>query len=405
MRAAAAAIAFALAVHCSASAQSLETPPSFNAAQLPGIVRIGANYTIESPVRSDGLMRDYVLATPYGQVTVRGDAMLHMRINELIALSRLEKVSRSDAFSRALTEAGLSPLKYTGQLIFHPIKTIGDTLSGVSGLFGRIGSGINNAGKTPDSAVAGVLGVTSERQELAATYGVDPYTDFPPLDAELNRLAEAAALGGLTVTGALMAVPGAAGVVASNLSRADKLNSITIDELARNYTAAQILDLNRGLLAKMGVAPDLSASLLANRNYTPIDLAAMLAALDSMAAVEGRDIFVARAAQADVRATAYFIRREAELMAGEYRRHGAYLRFVSLAGYPFLVTRDGRVVTLAPIDALSWTDTTAAGFEEITAARRQIAPQASGQLRITGQATELAKRRLKAQGWAVMERQ
>ena len=102
--------------------------------------------------------------------------MLRMRSNELVALSLLEKVSTSQSFSRALAEAGLSPLKYTGQLIVNPVKTVGDTLAGIGGMFGRIGSGLHNAGKTQDNAMGSLLGVTSQRRELAAAYGVDPYT-------------------------------------------------------------------------------------------------------------------------------------------------------------------------------------------------------------------------------------
>ena len=108
--------------------------------------------------------------------------------------------------------------------------------------------------------------MTSERRILAATYGVDPYTDFPPLDAKLKQLSEAAALGGLTVTGALLAVPGAAGIVASNLSTANRLNDVGIKELARNYTASQILDLNRERLNAMGISPEMNEALLSNRN-------------------------------------------------------------------------------------------------------------------------------------------
>jgi hypothetical protein len=401
----AAAIALGLVLPAANTAPRIESPPTFNAAQIPGITRVGSNYTVESPVRSDGLLRDYVLATPYGQVAVRGDAMLRMRTNELAALSRLEKVSNSQSFTRALAEAGLSPLKYTGQFIANPVKTLGDTFAGIGGLFGRIHSDINNAGKTQDNAVAGVLGVTSQRRELAAAYGVDPYTDFQPLDAKLKQLSEAAALGGLAVTGALLAVPGAAGIVVSNLSNANKLNNVAIDELARNYTASQILDLNRALLAKMGVAPEVSASLLANRNYTPIDLAAMLAALDSMGAVQDRYVFVERAAAADVRSTAFFSRRRAELLADDYRRHGNYVRFVSLVSYPFVETRDGRIEALLPVDALSWTAQTSEGFAVVTAARKRIAPHAHGVLRITGTATALAKRALTHEGWRVLERQ
>ena len=70
-------------------------------------------------------------------------------MNELYALAGLEKVSSSDAFGKALAEAGLSPLMFAGQLITNPIGTVQNTLAGVGDFFGRIGSGINNAGRTP----------------------------------------------------------------------------------------------------------------------------------------------------------------------------------------------------------------------------------------------------------------
>jgi hypothetical protein len=81
------------------------------------------------------------------------------------------------------------------------------------------------------------------------------------------------------------------------------------------------------------------------------------------------------------------------------------VRFVVLGGLPFVVTRDGRFVTAAPIDALSWTPDTAARFAVFTAARRSAAPAAKGDLLITGVATALAKKQLQAEGWTVKERQ
>jgi hypothetical protein len=391
-----------LIVPAGANAQKFEAPPSYNAAQIRGIDRVGENYTIKTPVRSDGLMRNYVLTTPYGELTVAGDAMLRMRLTELHALALLEKVSNSDTFAKSLVQAGLNPLKYTGKLITNPLGTIHDTFAGVGAMFGRIGSGLNNAGKTQDNAMAGLLGVTSERRELAATYGVDPYTDFPPLDAKLKQLSEAAALGGLTVTGALLVVPGAAGIVVSNLSTANKLNNVGIDELARRYTASQILDLNRERLNAMGVAPDLTDALLANRNYTPIDMAATVAALDSMHGVAGRPEFFAQAAAANSRSAAFFMRRLAELMAKDNRSQH-YVRLVALGGLPFALTRDGRIVTAAPIDALSWTPENGSRFGTFTAARKATSPKAKGELKITGTATGLAKDALKKEGWGLSE--
>ena len=387
-----------------APAQAVENPPTFNAAKIPGIKRVGENYTIRNPVHSDGILRVYVLDTPYGEFTVNGDEMLRMRINELKALAELEKVSTSQSFGKALAEAGLSPLTFTGRLVLNPVKTLGDTVAGVGGFFNRIGAGLNNAGKTPDDPMANLLGVTDQRRELAAAYGVDPYTDFPPLAAKLDQLSQAAAMGGLAVTGAMFAIPGGvAALVVSNLSTANQLNNIGMQELARDYTAPQILDINRGLLDKMGIAPGLRERLLANAHYTPIDMAAMVAALDSMKTVKNRAAFVERAADANGRAIAYFMRRQAELLADDYRKHRNYRRFVALASYPFVVTSNGKVMALLPIDALSWTKITSRGFTQVTAERRRAEPKARGEMRIAGTATRLAKRQLGRQGWTVIE--
>ena len=390
---------------CAAPAQQVEQPPSFNAAQIPGIKRIGDNYTIRNPVKSDGILRIYALATPYGDISVQGDEMMRMRANEFKALAALEKVSTSESFGKALAEAGLGPIKFAGGLIVNPVGTVQNTMAGVGGFFNRLGSGMANAGKTQDDTMSSLLGVTDERRKLAAAYGVDPYTDLAPLSEKLQVLSQAAATGGLVVKGALFAVPGAAGIVVSNLATANSVNNLGIDQIARDYTAAQILDLNRDLLKKMGIEDALAESLLANRNYTPIDMTAMVAALNAMKGVEHRELFVARAAAADGRAIAYVLRRTAEFYADDYRKRGGYVRFVSLADFPYVVTRDNRVTAILPIDALSWTRETSIGFIAVSNARKAIVPNSRGELRITGTATELAKRELKERGWTVLERQ
>ncbi len=388
-----------------AQTPQVEAPPSFNAAQIPGINRVGDNYTLRTPVKSDGILRVYVLTTPYGEITVQGDEMLRMRINELKALAALEKMSTSESFGKALAEAGLGPVKFAGGLIMNPVGTVQNTAAGIGGFFGRMSSGMNNMGKTQDDALSSLLGVTDQRRQLAAAYGVDPYTDLAPLAEKLQVLSQAAATGGLVVTGAMMAIPGGAGIIVSNLATANKANDLGLEEVARSYTAPQILDLNRDILKKMGIEEALAESLLTNRYYTPIDMTAMVAALDSLHGVQNRELFVARAAAADGRAIAYVLRRTAEFYADDYRKRGGYVRFVSLADFPYVVTRDNRVTALLPIDALSWTRETATGFTAVSNARRAKAPQARGELRITGMATAMAKERLKAQGWTVLDHQ
>lgn len=383
-----------------AALAQFERPPSFAANKIPGIKIGDENYSIQDPVRSDGLLRLYTLGTPYGDVNVQGDQMVKMRIVELAALRELEKISGSESFGKALAEAGLSPLKYTGRLITNPAQTVQDTFSGIGNMFGRIGANMNNMGKTNENAVASLLGVTDQKRQLAARFGVDPYTDYAPLSAKLDRLSEAAASGGLTVRGALFAVPGAAGIVVSNLSTANRLGETKIEDLARDHTPAQIMDLNRQRLKTMEVEPELIEALLVNRNYTPIDLAATVAALDGMTGVADRRLFFQQAQNANSRATAYFTRKRAEMIAAH---RGGLTQFVILGGYPFNLTRDGRVVGIMPVDALAWTETTGKALSDAAADAKRAVPNARGELRISGQATALAKQKLKALGWNVVE--
>src|SRR6185295_16451909 len=194
---------------------------------------------------------------------VHGDQMLRMRLNELAALYELEKIASSESYGKALLDAGLSPFRYTGRLIADPKKTVGDTFSGIGTMFDRITSDIANAGKTPGDPISGLLGVTDQKRKLATKVGVDPYTDFPPLDARLSRLAEASAAGGLTVSAAMLAVPvGTVGIIVNNVSTASSIEGVRIDELARDQTAAQIFDLNRQRLRAMGAEHDLVEALI-----------------------------------------------------------------------------------------------------------------------------------------------
>jgi hypothetical protein len=401
----AAAVLAALATPQNLSAQPFEPPPRFAIEKIAGFWPSGRNCTIKNPVRSDGLLRVYTLSTPHGEFIVHGDHMLRMRLNELRALHELEKIANSESYGKALLDAGLSPIKYTGRLITDPKKTVGDTFSGIGTMFSRLSANLSNIGKTPDDALSGLFGVTDQRRKLAAKVGVDPYTDFPPLDAKLTQLAQAAAAGGLTVSAAMLAVPVTyVGLVYSNLGTASTIEGVRIDELARDQTAAQIFDINRAKLLAMGADIELTEALLVNRSYTPIDMTVLVAALDNMPTVEDRVLFLRRAAQMDTRSLAFFMRRHAEMLKNQQSRGAGFARFVSLGGYPFNVARGGRIVGAMPIDVLAWTETTAAVWRECAADARKVLPSGKVDLRITGTATPRARRELQALGWRVAEK-
>jgi hypothetical protein len=213
----------------------------------------------------------------------------------------------------------------------------------------------------------------------------------------MQKISQAAAAGGLVVSGAMMAIPGAVGLVVSNVSTSSK-----VSEMMRDYSAAQLMDMNRTKLAAMGVEQPLAEQLVTNRAYTPLDMTSIVAALETIPA-EGRADFLRRAATVDRREAAYFNRRYAELIADYHAKTKPVTRFVSLGDFPFNQTRDGALVAVWPVDALSWTDNTAQSMARVNDARKRAGFSGRGEIRITGQATRTARERLKAMGWSVTE--
>lgn len=399
LRAAALSLA-AVAMVAPTLAKDVENPPTFKASALLGDAAQGPGYQIEETVGSDGYLRLYNVETPWGVLAVHGDQMLEVRLKEILALDALERTANSSEFRDALVNAGLKPVEFAGNLVANPAGTVKKTISGVGQMFNSIGSGIRNAGKTQDSAAASISGAAKQRRIIAFNYGIDPYTDWPPLKQRLDQLSRAAAAGGLAVTGAFMLIPGAAGTVISNVATAETLN-----EMIRDYSAAQLMDINRKALRALGTDPNLVEELLANTHYTPVDMTALAGALKTMGKPAGIDAFIARAAEVQSRDDAFFMRKRAELMAVYQKKTGTITGFVTLGEVPFpLATTGGNgLAGIFPLDALSWTAETGSAITAITRAARAQGITGPLILGITGKATPLARKQVAALGWKLEE--
>jgi hypothetical protein len=217
---------------------------------------------------------------------------------------------------------------------------------------------------------------------------------------KLDKLAGAAAAGGLVVTAAFMAIPGAAGTVIANVSTANTLNG-----LVRDSSAAQLMDMNRKKLGQLGIQGDLADELLSNRYYTPVDTTVMVDALARMGKMQHIDVMAGRAALANSRDVAYFIRKRIELTAAYQEKTGQLTGFVLLGESPFpmSVTADNGIVGVFPVDILSWTENTSAVLAAMTSAAQDDGITGPKVLHITGTATPLAKKNLKTLGWKVQE--
>ena len=383
-----------------ASAADVENPPVFKASTVLGAEVQGPGYKVAEKVPSDGYVRIYSLQTPWGPVVVHGDHRLQTRFKELAAIDAMERTSQSKEFTNALVKAGVKPVQFAGKLVTDPVDTVKNTVSGVGNLFNSIGSGIRNRGKTQESAVQSITGAAKQRRLIAYQYGVDPYSQFPPLKQKLDQMSNAAAAGGLVVTGAFIAIPGAAGTIISNVSTAGSLN-----DMVRDYSAAQLLDMNRKALGKMGVSPQIVDQLLANPNYTPTDMTAMTGALSGMGKLRNLDALLGLAAQAATRDDAEFMRWRIELMASYQKKMRSITGFVAIAGVPMpmATTPDNGLLGIFPLDALSWTANTSSAITSITQAARAQGITGPMKLVITGTATPLAQKQLAKLGWSLQQ--
>ena len=387
--------ALALVAATAATAGQFEPPPSYSPAAALGPAWKGASYRVSSPVTSDGFLRHYTVRTGQGDFEVTGDQLMAARLEELAALKKLDEINVASQFGQQAVKTGLSPVLLAGALITNPVGTTRNTIGGVGQFFGGVTSGLNNFGKSRDDPFASVTGQARQKREIASALGIDPYTDFSPLAARLDAVAGAGAAGSLAVAGAFMLTPGVAGLVASNANTASSLGA-----MVKDYSSAQLMDIDRERLARLGVDRATADRLLANRYFTPVDDTAIVSALESLAGAGDLPALVSTAAGADSRATAYFIRRRIELTAAWRRRYGPIAGFADPDDLRFPVAKTANgLVGVYPIDALAWTPETARVLEGMTAAGR-----GAKTLAITGTATPLARSRLKALGWTLEER-
>jgi len=371
---------------------AFESPPTAQAEEILGAAASGPNYRVDPLVRSDGLLHIFVLNTAFGTYQIAGDDLMRERIRELLALRKLQAMSESDIFVKSLGRAASAPLRYGADLLTDPKATLQKSFSGVANMFDRLGASVTNSRANRDSVVSSLLGVDEARRTLAVQLGIDPYTDFPPLASKLSDVASAAALGGLTTKGLLIAIPGGAGVAASSASTANTLSGTLAQK-----TSAQIVDLVKAQLLNLRVPASIADRFVQNRMYTPADLLVVSRSL-RRAGMGNSALFIARAADAGTREEAFFQRRRAQLLADNAKTLGI-AEFVSVGGFPLNRLKDGGIVALFPFDQVAWTENFGWSFEAVTKAMSE--QPGAPTLVVTGRLTDEAQLNVTRLGWTI----
>ena len=374
-----------------------ETVGETKADQVVGAQSKGDNWTVQSPVHSDGFMHLFALETPYGNYQVSGDKLLAERLNELHAVAILEKMSKTKAFVDAAKQAGLAPLRFGRDLVTAPLETTGRLVSGVTHLFDKAGDEIDNHSASRDGFVESVVGIQKAKRELAFSLGVDPYSSFPPLAEGLDGVAQMMALGDISISAAYAAVPGGAGIAVSATTTAT-----TLAQPLRDKSSAEIAATVRAQLEELGVSKEQIKSFVTNVAYSPAD---ELAIADALVALKAKDsaAFIARAATAENVDVAKFQRYRVELMAKENTRLGTLTSFETVSG--FAINRDakGNFVAVFPFDQVVWTEIASRSFAELSGEIAKLKPGGKPVFATTAQVSATAQAQLKALGWQIVK--
>ncbi len=414
-----------------AADKGFETPPTLKAADILPAMLEGKRYRVEEQVPTDGFLMKFTIRSDFGTFIARSPEMAEVRIKEIDALDRLEKVSKSDAFMEGLKASGREFGKQVGQLVNEPVETIKAVPAGVGRFFDRVargaktgyqklgdvkeqekqtappppGRGAGLPGESEPSGVVGeklsveeaavraagkttadAFGYDDQRRRIAKELGVDPYSTNPVLTQRLNDIAYAAFVGGLGVT-AFKAVVPLSMVVSTTTMLSDWVWDMPPGDLK--------VQNERSLLA-MGVAQEQVDRLLRQPHFSLTLQTRLVKALERMNQTAGRPGIMPLANTVTSFDQARFVVEAMEMLA-EYNEKRAPLKNIEKQA-PFTAkTGAGALIVAGPVDLVSWTERL-----HHFATRTDL----KGKPRIIllrGQATPRAKQELTRLGWTVRE--
>jgi hypothetical protein len=402
----------ALAVLCvmggtsasSAASQDFQKTPIVLLASeaLPRSLLVGSNYRIKEAVVNDGMVNTYELDTLYGPVKVESTALLIKRIGELNALAKIEEIKKTNVYLKALQGAAMSPVNTAVGLVENPVGTVEGIGSGIGRFFSNIGSAVTGGGSPyKDNVANSLLGQASYKREYAHQFNVDPYTPYEPLQKALNDLSWTATAGGLTVKAALAAIPGAAVAVVSYTGTAGSLKA-----LVNEKTPNELAKINTDRLYGMGVPVPVVNIFMQNTYFDPYEQTLLVGYLASMAGsgVGNCKAYVGTAAAAMEESVAVFLRVRAQLMGLYSEKERSAASFVDANGVPMLLTKNGVVVGIFPLDHVAWTAGFAQKLVAVSSAIKEMQGVTGKELWITGTVDPVARRFLENSGWKVQDK-
>lgn len=361
----------------------------------------GDNYTVNESVENDGFVNIYQLETNNGEFRVETTALLLIRISELRALKVLEEMSGSEEFMKGAGEAVVAPVKGAGAMVTAPVETTKGIVKGTGRFFSNVGRSITSSDPHQENVVGAALGYDATKRAYAFEFGIDPYTSFEPLAARLGTIAKSSVAGGLTVAVGMEVAVGTDSTFGMVLFIASTAEGMR--QLAADNPPGALQKINRKKLEELGIKGELIKAYLSNYAYNPQEMTMFVGELETMKGVKDLDTFVSIATLTSNESVALYYRLTAQLMAGYHNHVAPAVRIVNLSGEPALQTKDGKVVILAEVDYVFWTQGVGDVLNGVEVDVAKISDVSGKEVWISGKMDDTASKVWEAKGWKIVQ--
>ncbi len=385
-------------------AEEYEAPMVLKAADLLPAETLNSDlYQIQDKVYNDGFLNRYTVTSQWGEWEISSDALLHIRLTEIVAMSEMRKIEEGESLQGAVTDDAKDVGEGISSMINDPKGAVEGTVSGVRKMFALTGeswksrhtrkdeSALTNIGNT-------VSGFSKAKREYAAKFGVDPYSSNKDLHVELDRIARAASGGVMIGMVAKALVPGGIGVLLSATDLSHSLN-----ELLTTSSEVELRIINREKLQKIGMDAVLIERFLDDGSTSSTYKTYVVGALETMEGVSGRDLFLDYAIGPPSEDVAMFRAQSAIMYAGYHAKRQKLDHFARSGGTIAGVDSNKILVVQASLDHVLWTEPIALAVEALDEKIATAEKTKGKQLSLSGTASERTIAELEKRGWQVQQ--
>lgn len=389
-----ASIIYAMLMSASVFGQDLgyEDPPVFKASTLLSeAMTTGPSHNVRSPIGMEGLHYSFDLWSRFGWYHPESLDMLKIRLAEIQALDALARMQQDPLFMQGLNDrmVGQADAPVAGRKrSFRTSENIPLGLSDYDKLMDAVSS------EVPMFSREQVAELHEEAmRKLAASFGVDPYTDNIPLRTALNDVAANSNREALRSRVDFRVIPGVGSAIeAAHFSKRLQDNLLT-------HSEANLQKETRKDLNNLGVPKDQIDEFMENPSYSPSWRAAITESLLELSGVEGVQSYIQAIQDAPRPEVALFYLRRLQLAEKFHRSVRQVAKMELIGATPVFFDRNGGMVVTAPIDHAYWNEDLAIRIADV----KKGLVKATVEVYITGTASDFARKRLTEEGLTLHE--